>query len=110
MRLLKALYFVALAIFLSAVFCVDSIYADTDTRKKVIGFLRTHGFSQKLDAGVRVSKDTSGVVSIADEGDFFMQYIITEPAVSADSNVIVEANVTIPASCTKAVMTSFRSS
>ena len=33
-----------------------------------------------------------------------MQYVITKPAVSADSNVIVEANVTIPASCTKAVI------
>ena len=93
-----------LAFFLLAVFCVDSIYADIDVRKKVIDFLRTHGFNEELNAGVRISKEASGIVSIVDEGNFFVQYVITEPAVSADSNVIVEANVTIPASCTKAVI------
>ena len=46
-----------LSIFLLAVFCEEIIDGEIGARKKIIVFLRTHGFGQKLDAGVRVSKD-----------------------------------------------------
>ena len=76
----------------------------TDLRKDLISFLRKAGLDEELDAGVSVSMDKSGNVRILDEGTFFMQYIVMEPQKSADADIVIDPNVTIPASCNKLVI------
>lgn len=78
--------------------------ADVDARAKVIEFVRSVGLEDQLTADVTVSADVNGVISIADEGKFFMQYVIVEPNVSADANVVIEPDVKIPSSANKAVI------
>jgi len=93
-----------LAILLLGIFGLKITLAGIDARKKVIELLTSAGLGDKLNAGVRISAHDSAVVCIADEGSFFMQYIIAEPNVSAEPNVIIDPNVRIPFSCNKAVI------
>ena len=76
----------------------------TELRKDLIGFLRKAGLNKELDAGVTVSADAAGNLCILDEGKFFMQYLVMEPQVSADAGISIDPNVTIPSSCSKAVI------
>jgi len=76
----------------------------TDLRKDLISFLRKAGLDEELDAAVSVSMDNSGNVRILDEGTFFMQYMVMEPQKSADADIVIDPNVTIPASCNKLVI------
>jgi hypothetical protein len=93
-----------LAIFLLGIFALETTLADLDARKIVIELLASAGLSDELNAGVKISADDTAVLCIADEGNFFMQYIIAEPNVSAEPNIVVESNVRIPFSCNKAVI------
>ncbi len=97
------------AVFCSAILLLGAVglssaLADGDTRQKVIELLRSAGLSEKLDAGVKISPADSGVLCIADEGDFFVQYVILGPQTSADANIAVDPNIKIPPSCNKAVI------
>lgn len=94
----------AIVIFLSGILGLKIASADVDTRQKVIEFMASVGLSEQLHAGVKVSSDTSGVISITDEGNFFMQYLIVDPNVSADANLVVDPNIKIPSSVNKAVI------
>ena len=89
------------AVFLLVAFSAKSVLADADTRRKIIGFLRSAGMSEKLDAGVNISADNAGILCIADKGDYLLQYIIMDPNVSADPNLIIEPNLKIPTSANK---------
>ncbi|MCK4913909.1 MAG: hypothetical protein KAS69_04860 [Planctomycetes bacterium] len=77
---------------------------ETGIRKDTIKLLRKVGLKEELDAGVKISSEESGVISIADEGSFLMQYMIMEPNVSADANLIVDPNIKIPSSCKNVVI------
>ena len=78
--------------------------ADVDTRQKVISAAKKVGLDDRLNMPVEVSADDNGIVCIADKGKFFMQYMIEGPEKSADARVITNADLNIPASCTKAVI------
>jgi len=62
------------------------------------------GLSDKLTAGVNISTDASGVISIADEGYYLVQYMIVEPYVSADADLIIDPNIKIPSSAVNLVI------
>ena len=94
----------AIVIFLSGIFGLETALADVDTRQKVIEFLTSAGLSEELNAGVKISTDNTGVVCIVDEGNFLMQYMVVEPNVSADANLVVDPNIKIPSPCNKAVI------
>ena len=94
----------AIVIFLSGIFGLNTVLADSDTRQKVIELLTSVGLSEQLKAGVKISSDASGVISIADQGNFFMQYMVVEPNTSADANLIIDPNIKIPSSVNKAVI------
>ena len=79
-------------------------YAQVDARQKVIEFLRSADMGAKLDAPVRISVTDSGVVCIADEGDFITQHVVMQPELSAGVEVIKEPDFKIPPTCTKAVI------
>ncbi|MHC4722228.1 MAG: hypothetical protein ACYS6I_05910, partial [Planctomycetota bacterium] len=89
---------------LAAALAFETACAQSEAREKVIEFLRSAGLGDKLDAPVKISITDSGVICIADKGDFFNQYVITEPAVSADAAVVMDSQLSIPSSCTKAVI------
>ena len=78
--------------------------AETDTRQKAIELLRSAGLNKELDAPVKVSADANGIIFIADEGNYFYQYLLLDHNESADPNIIIEPNLKIPASCDKAVI------
>ena len=92
------------AILLLGTIGLNSTLADGDARQKVIKFLRSTGLSEKLDAGVTISPADSGVLCIADEGNFFVQYVILGPQAATDANITVDPNIKIPPSCNKAVI------
>ena len=77
---------------------------NVETRQKMISAVKKAGLEHKLDMPVEVSTNDNGTVCIADKGKFFMQYMIEGPEKSADARVITDADLNIPASCTKAVI------
>jgi len=96
--------FLAIAVFLSAISAAETAFADVDARQKVIEFMTSAGLSEELYAPVNISQDQAGVISIADKGRFFMQYMVVEPNVSADANLVTDPNLKIPSSVNKAVI------
>ena len=82
----------------------EMAYAQIDARQKLIEFLRSADMGAKLDAPVRISIGETGVVCIADEGEFITQHVVMQPKLSADVEVIEKSNLRIPPSCTKAVI------
>jgi len=90
--------------FLLAVFGYGASCAQIDARQRVIELLRSVGLGEKIDAPVRISTTDSGLICIADEGDFFTQYVIMELQNRAETNIVMESNLSIPSRCTKAVI------
>jgi hypothetical protein len=66
--------------------------------------MESSGLREQLYVPVKISSEKSGVISVADEGNFLMQYVIVEPNVSADANLVIDPNIKIPSSCNKAVI------
>ncbi|HPS54799.1 MAG TPA: hypothetical protein PLP05_04300 [Sedimentisphaerales bacterium] len=93
-----------IVVFLSGIFCLKTASADVDVRQQVIKLMTSLGLHNKLYAPVKISSDKSGVISITDEGNFPMQYMIMEPCVSADANMVIDPNIKIPSSVDKAVI------
>lgn len=60
--------------------------------------------AEELNADVKLSVGEAGIICIADEGNFFMQYMVVGPNVSAEANVVVDPNFKIPSSASKAVI------
>ena len=81
-----------------------NVLADTETRQKVIKVITSVGLSEKLTASVKISADTDGVISIADEGNFLMQYMVVDPNVSADGELVMDPNIKIPDSAVNVVV------
>ena len=71
-----------------------------DAREKAIGFMRFVGLGEKLNAPVKVSAYKSGITCISDHGKYIAQYMIDGPNNRSDPEIVVEASVNIPASCT----------
>ncbi len=94
----------SLIILLFGILIPCNVMADIEVRKKVIEFLRLSGLGEQLYAPVKVSAEQSGIISIADEGNFFMQYIIAEPNASAEPNIVIDPNIKIPSSANKMVI------
>ncbi len=90
--------------FLVMILALGSAYAQIDARERLIEFLRSADMGAKLDVPVRISVSDSGVVCIADEGDFITQHVVMQPELSTDAEVIKEPDFKIPSSCTKAVI------
>jgi hypothetical protein len=82
----------------------QTVHGEIDAREKVIEFLRSADMGDRLDAPVRISVDKTGVVCISDEGHFITQYVLMQPELSADVEVIKEPDFEIPPSRTKAVI------
>ena len=80
------------------------ILADNDTRQKVVSFLESAGLSEELRAPLLISAEESGIIRIADKGDYLTQYMIKGPAKSIDSKVFVDSDLNIPASCSNIVI------
>jgi len=80
------------------------VLAEIEVRQKVIEVLQSSVLREKLYAPVNISVGEQSVVSIMDRGDYIMQYMIMEPAVSADANLVVDPNFKIPSSCNKLVI------
>ena len=99
----RKIIFYLVVVFLTT-FSLEAAIADGDGRQKVEDALRKAGLGKKLDAGVVVSADENGVVCIADEGSYLMQYMVVEPNVSADTNLVIDPNIKIPPSANKAVI------
>ena len=97
-------YILCLAILLFGLLSPGNILADMEIRQKVIELLQSSSLSKQLYAPVRISPEKSGVISIADEGNFLMQYMVIEPNISADANLVIDPNIKIPSSCNKAVI------
>ena len=86
MKKQKVIFFIIL--FLSGILGLETALADVDTRQKVIELLTSVGLSEELNAGVKISADEAGLVCIADEGNFLMQYIVVEPNLNQTINSI----------------------
>jgi hypothetical protein len=82
----------------------SNILAKVDARQKAIKILTSVGLSDKLIAPVNISADPCGIISIADEGYFLIQYMIIDPYVSADADLIIDPNITIPSSAVNIVI------
>jgi len=74
----------------------QAVRGEINAREKVIEFMRSADIGEALDAPVRISLTDSGVICIADEGHFITQYVLTQPELSTDVEVIKESNVKIP--------------
>lgn len=83
---------------------LSACQAKDSFRGKTIQLLQKAGLGDRLDAGVNISMDKDGLVCIADEGSFFMQYVVKEPNISADANLIIEPNLKISSSCSRVVV------
>jgi len=95
------LYFLLLSM---ATLSLKNTSADDGTRQKVIKLLTSAGLSEELNAGVKISADKTGIVCIVDEGNFFMQYIVVEPGVSAGADPVMDPNLNIPSSASNVVI------
>jgi len=97
-------YILSLTIFLFGLLSPGNILADIEVRQKVIELMESSSLREQLYAPVKISSEKSGVISIADEGNFIIQYMIAEPNVSADANIILDPNIKIPSSCNNMVI------
>jgi len=82
-------------ILLLALIGLSTTLADNNTREKIIELMHRHGMQKKLYAPVKISA-IDNVISIADQGIYFYQYLITEPNDSADPNIVIDPNLNIP--------------
>jgi hypothetical protein len=94
----------AIVIILSRLFSSAPALAGIDTRQKVIEILTSAGFSDKLNAPVKISADGDGVICIEDQGSFFMQHMVVEPNVSADADLVIDPKFKIAPSADKAII------
>ncbi|MCK4752198.1 MAG: hypothetical protein KAS75_02040 [Planctomycetes bacterium] len=94
----------AVVIFLSGIFALETTLADVSTRQKVIKLAKSAGLSKKLYAPVKISVEQQGIISIVDEGNFLMQYMIMEPNISAEPNLVIDPNIKIPLPCNNVVI------
>jgi hypothetical protein len=95
----------SVVIFLSsAAIGLKAAVTEAEARQKAIEILTSVGLSEKLNAPVNISADTDGVISIADEGNFFMQYMVVDPNISADGDLIMDPNIKIPDSAVNIVI------
>ena len=76
----------------------------TERRQEAIKFMQTVGLKKKLYAPVKVSTDESGLLSIADEGTFIVQYMIVGAASAREPNVVVASDVKIRPGADKIVV------
>jgi pimeloyl-ACP methyl ester carboxylesterase len=76
----------------------------SDMRSELIKFMRSVGLEKQLCAGVKVSAEQNGVINIADEGNFLVQYKILTPAIARDPNITIEPDVCIAPSAGKVVV------
>jgi len=88
----------------SATIGLKAAVTKAEARQKAVKILTSVGLSEKLSAPVSISTNADGVISIADEGYYLMQYIIAEPQVSADADVVIDPNINIPASAKNLVI------
>jgi len=101
----------SLIIFLTLVlliFCSGLILADfaseEELRQKVINVLRSAGLEKELNVPVKVSSEEWGVINIADEGNFIMQYMVEGPETSAKATIVIDPDVKISSKCRQAVV------
>ena len=92
-----------LAFFL-ILFCGAASCADFDARREIIKLMKDNGMESYLQAPVTVTAAPSGVLSIADEGIYAIQYELLRPSVSADPNVVLDNTVAIPLTADKLVV------
>lgn len=76
----------------------------TGRRQEVIKFMQKVGLQKELHAPVKVSTDESGLLSIADEGTFIVQYMIVGAESAREPNVVVASDVKIPPGADKIVV------
>ncbi|HPD47052.1 MAG TPA: hypothetical protein PLY61_09165 [Anaerohalosphaeraceae bacterium] len=75
-----------------------------DARKEVLKFMEKAGLQGYVNAGVEIGIGESGVLEIADEGSFVVQYMIVTPEVAAEADVTVDAAVKIPTTADRIVV------
>ena len=98
-KLLNILFCLTLAVF------VLPCFADKgDVRRNTIKFMRSIGLDKQLYAGVYVSYDKNGLLTISDKGNFLVQHKILTPALARDPNIVIEPDVSIPDSVDKVVV------
>jgi len=80
-------------------------FAEFDARQEIIKFMEGNKTLEKyLRAPVTVIQEECECLSIKDEGIFAFQYELLRPEGSADPNVVIDKNVTVPARADKLVM------
>lgn len=75
-----------------------------DARKEIIKLMENSGMEKYLQAPVTVTETSAGVLSIADTGIFAIQHELLEPEVSADPNIAIDEEITIPPSADNLVI------
>lgn len=99
----RKLYAILLLIFTN----VLAIAAPPDKeamRKKVIEMITDTPLVKELNSSVKIALDDKGCVSITDSGNYFFQYVVEGPGACTEPNIVIEENVAIPKSVTKAVI------
>ena len=94
----------SILLLLFAVGAVPVCAENADARQEVIKFMLKAGLKKELYAPVRVGTDESGLLSIADEGTFVVQYMIVGAESACEPNVVVASDVNVRAGADKIVV------
>ena len=99
----KKLYIILLLIFTNTI----ALTAPTDKekmRKKVVEMIADTPLSKELNTPVKIALDDEGCISITDSGSYFFQYVVEGPDACSEPNIVIDKNIGIPPSVTKAVI------
>ena len=80
------------------------VYSEDQMRKSIADLLRSAGMGDKFEAKVKVSADDAGVVSIVDEGEFLIQYLLLGPEKAVDVDIVIDEKVAVRPSVDKVVI------
>ncbi|MCK5000374.1 MAG: hypothetical protein KAS23_12595 [Anaerohalosphaera sp.] len=74
-----------------------AVIADIEqNRQKFIKFLRSAGMDEQLEAAVTISRDENSLLSIADQGTYFIQYMVLTPQRSCEPNIVSSLDCELP--------------
>jgi hypothetical protein len=99
----RKLYAILLLIFINT-FTIAAPPDKEEMRKKIIEMIGDSPMAKELNTPVKIALDDKGCVSITDSGNYFFQYVIEGPEACTEPNIVIDKNVTIPPSVTKAVI------
>jgi hypothetical protein len=99
----KKIYMILLLVTMSALAIAEPIDVE-QVRKKVLEMIGDSPLSKELNTSVEIEMDDKGCVSITDLGNYFFQYVVEGPEGCTEPNIIIDDNVSIPPSVSKAVI------